>query len=132
MIAHDGTRWRVEWPKSAALVLIILNVVAYFLELVMLRAGSTWPMDLALQPAVAVHEGKVWQLVTTLFLHDPSRTGHLLFNMLWLWFVTPTLENAWGKYRVYATYAIAGLAGAVFTVLVGSLGTNVPMFENVW
>lgn len=132
MIAHDGTRFRVEWPKSAALVLILLNVIAYFVELVLLRAGSELPKDLALRPAIVVHEGKVWQLVTTLFLHDPARTGHLLYNMLWLWFVTPTLESAWGKYRVYATYAASGLAGALFTVAVGSLGTYVPLFENVW
>jgi membrane associated rhomboid family serine protease len=132
MLSYDGNRWRVQWPRSVALALIVVNAVAYFLELVLLRAGSDLPDQLMLTPAEVVGQGKVWQLFTTMLLHDPNQVAHLLYNMLWLWMVAPALEALWGPRRLLTTYVLAGLAGALFTVLVGALGLVFPPFASVW
>ena len=132
MIQNDGRRWRVLWPRSAALVLIVVNVVAYFLQLVLLRAGSTIPDELMLRPVEVVQSGKVWQLFSTLILHDPTRVGHLLYNMIWLWMVAPALEQAWGRRLLFARYFLAGLGGALLTLAVGALHPWIGSFSSVW
>jgi membrane associated rhomboid family serine protease len=45
----------------------------------------------------AVLRGRVWQIVTYMFLH--GSVGHLLFNMLALWMFGTKLERIWGTAR---------------------------------
>lgn len=59
----------------------------------------------------------VWQLVTYGFLHDPMGVGHILMNMLTLYFFGTMLELAVGTRRFTLTYFAALVAGAaVFLV----------------
>lgn len=55
----------------------------------------------------------VWQLFTYGFLHDTTGLGHVLFNMLNLYFFGTMLEGLVGSRRFVLTYFAAMLAGAV-------------------
>jgi membrane associated rhomboid family serine protease len=58
-----------------------------------------------------------WQLITYMFLHDPSGPFHLIFNMFGLWMFGSTLENLWGPRRFLIFYFICGIgAGLVHLV----------------
>jgi membrane associated rhomboid family serine protease len=59
----------------------------------------------------AVRSLYVWQLVTYLFLH--GSIGHLVFNMLALWFFGATLERDWGSKRFLKYYFLCGIAAGV-------------------
>lgn len=55
----------------------------------------------------------VWQLASYGFLHDPIGVGHILMNMLTLYFFGTMLESAVGTRRFTLTYFAALVAGAV-------------------
>ena len=62
----------------------------------------------AVQDGVA--RGSVWQLVTSMFLHQ--QLWHIGFNMFALWVLGPQLELAMGRARFLAVYLLSGLAGS--------------------
>jgi len=55
----------------------------------------------------------LWQLATYAFLHDIQSLGHVLFNMLTLYFFGSMLEGIVGTRRFAFTYAGSALAGAL-------------------
>ncbi|MEX2584321.1 MAG: rhomboid family intramembrane serine protease [Gemmatimonadota bacterium] len=57
----------------------------------------------------------VWTPVTYMFVH--LGVFHLLFNMLALFFFGPPLEDRWGSREFLKFYFIAGLGGALLSVL---------------
>ena len=65
-------------------------------------------------------EGELWRLITYQFLH--ANFTHLLFNMWALYFFGPVIEYALGPKRYLAFYLLCGVAGALFSSALGSLG----------
>ena len=65
-------------------------------------------------------EGEYWRLITYQFLH--ANTMHLVFNMWALYFFGPAVEEAMGARRYLAFYLACGVAGALFSSLLGSMG----------
>jgi membrane associated rhomboid family serine protease len=59
---------------------------------------------------------KPYQLFTYMFVHGGF--SHILFNMLSLAFIAPTLETHWGGKRFLSFYLITGIGAAVFSILV--------------
>ena len=75
----------------------------------------------ALIPAL-VAEGQVWRLVSSVFLH--SGFLHLALNMLSLYFLGSFVENAFGRGRFLALYALSGLSGGIAYLYFG--GFDIP------
>ena len=71
-----------------------------------------------LRPSDVLLEGRIWQLVTYMFLH--GNIGHILFNMLALWMFGTELEQIWGTRAFLRYYVIVGIAAALSTLLVSS------------
>jgi rhomboid protease GluP len=71
----------------------------------------------ALVPA-AVAAGKVWLLLSSMFLH--SGFIHLALNMLSLYFLGSFVEQAFGKGRFLALYLSSGLAGGIAYLYFGA------------
>lgn len=65
-------------------------------------------------------EGEVWRLITYQFLH--AGLMHLVFNMWALYFFGPLVEDAMGSGRFLLFYLSCGVAGALFSSLLASLG----------
>jgi membrane associated rhomboid family serine protease len=57
----------------------------------------------------------VWSWVTYMFLHGGF--GHLFMNMLTLFFFGPPLERTWGGRYFIRYYLVAGLGGALFSLI---------------
>ena len=62
-------------------------------------------------PTLAKH---FWTPLTYMFLHDG--VFHILFNMLWLYWIGQIFEEYLGKNRTLGLYLIGGFAGAFFFV----------------
>ena len=58
--------------------------------------------------------------MTAAFLHSPGQYLHIVFNMVALWFVGPTLENTLGRARYITLYLMSAVGGSVGSVLLAS------------
>lgn len=91
--------------------LIIINTAIYFLSF---AGGPEILSEYALIPA-SVFGGKVWQIVSYMFLH--GNLSHLFFNMYALLVFGIPVEQTWGSRNFLIFYFFAGI-GAGLTILV--------------
>jgi membrane associated rhomboid family serine protease len=103
-------------PISTALKAIIGANVAMFL---VTTALPQLRVQLGLVPMWVVHELRLWQLVTYMFIH--AGVLHILFNMLMLWFLGAELERLWGTRFFVKFYFVCGIGAGVLTVLLSLL-----------
>jgi membrane associated rhomboid family serine protease len=78
----------------------------------------------------AIRHGQVWRLITFQFLH--ASVGHLIMNMLGLFFFGLIVEGQFGSRRYLMFYLMCGMAGALMYVLLWACGilignADVPM-----
>jgi membrane associated rhomboid family serine protease len=69
-----------------------------------------------------------WGLVTSIFTHE--QFGHLLFNMLFLYFSGRFFEQYFSRRKLWLTYLFGGIAGGLLELMANNLfpalqGTNV-------
>lgn len=93
--------------------LLIANVAMFFVTSVSAYAG--WPLDayLAFRPDQLFTQ--FWGAFTYMFVH--GGIGHLLLNMLVLFFFGPPLEARWGGRELFRFYVIAGLGGVALSFI---------------
>jgi len=107
--------------------IISLNV-AVFLFQMLLRIISPAYSDalvrgLALYPEWHTTLFQPWRLVTYMFLH--GGIFHILFNMLWLWWMGRSVEQTLGPRTFTVIYLGSGIGGAIIDVIVAQfLGIN--------
>lgn len=74
-----------------------------------------------------VHQGQVWRLLTSAFLHSRYSVFHILLNMLALYWFGRTLEIMYGSREFLLFYLAAALCGsAAFVGLDLATGSRVP------
>ena len=117
--------------------LILINVVVYIAALLVLPKIGFSPSMLFMYPPLDQGSGfQAYQIVSHMFMHDPSGFSHILFNMLTLAFLGPMVETNLGAKRFLILYlasgfgamithfivsphvAVVGASGAVYGVLV--------------
>jgi membrane associated rhomboid family serine protease len=85
--------------------LIVANVVVFAAQMAM---PSLTPL-LWLRPAFVL--AQPWTLITYMFLH--GGVTHILFNMLFLYFVGPRVEQRLGGRNFIVLYFVSGIGGAL-------------------
>ena len=109
----------------AVKTLIITCVVAFLLEVFdRMAGGPAFILNFGLSPALVTHRFYLWQLVTYIFLHDPSNLLHILFNMLGLWMFGSELERLWGTRQFTKFFFICGIGAGLLTVLLSPNSTT--------
>jgi membrane associated rhomboid family serine protease len=102
--------------------LLISNIalfVAYYFAVVF---GYSWAFHpFGLIPDDVIHHFALWQLVTYMFLHDPTGFGHIVFNMLTLWMFGADLERTWGTRRFLNYYFLCGIGAGICVVIANLL-----------
>jgi membrane associated rhomboid family serine protease len=99
-------------PVSTALKAIMGANIVLFLASTFSR---TIIDQLGLVPFLFLHELRLWQPVTYMFLH--AGLFHILFNMLALWLIGTELERIWGTRYFVKFYFVTGVGAGVLTVL---------------
>lgn len=109
---------------NITLLLIIANVVVFFLDLI---TESFYPKIndyLALTPSLIIHGQYLWTLITSIFIH--ASFSHLFFNMVSLFFLGMLVERIIGKKRFFWFFIIAGIfAGLFFALMSGLFGYGI-------
>lgn len=107
--------------------LIAVNVILYIVPVLfglydnLIANFSVW--------APAIREGQTYRLLTGVFLH--GGLVHLLFNCYALYVIGAQVENFLGKFKFLLIYLVAGLSGALFSMIFGnyaSVGASGAIF----
>ncbi len=118
---------RMSWPKITPVVkwLLIVNFGVFLVGTIAFPRNIyvpqlTFPITLLEKWfAVFPHSLKsilqIWRLITYQFLHGDI--VHILFNMLGLYFLGPTLERHWHSKKFLIFYLGCGVAGGLFYTL---------------
>ena len=134
---HGQVQYQIAWPRPgrALIGIIIANVVAYVVQLVLLRANVREVELLYIRPRDVFVDGYIWQVVTYWWFHAPSAPTHLLLNMVMLWLFGSRLESRWGQRRFLQGYFLLGLGGSALVLLVGLLSRTdavAPLLPGFW
>jgi len=109
------------------LVFLLINIPAILLRLMgnnMLDSFANEYIALpAYLPTLLTH---FWTPVTYMFMH--ADIFHILFNMLWLFWMGQIFEEYLGNKRLLGLYIMGGLAGAAFYILSFNI---FPLFAGV-
>lgn len=70
------------------------------------------------------------QIITYMFLHDPSSPAHLFFNMFAVYMFGRTLEMVWGPRRFLVYYLLTGIGAAVAQELVYAIEYREIVFNS--
>lgn len=121
--------------NNAAKKIIAINVVV-FLVMVLFQVGSflfqlsnaaAFVQQYLTLPASFVNWlHQPWSIITYMFLHDGF--FHLLFNMLWLYWLGNLLQEYIGNKHVYRAYFIGGIFGGLIYMLAYTI---FPVFSSV-
>jgi membrane associated rhomboid family serine protease len=106
------------WLSGAAPVcktIILINVLVFVLQQFLPRE---FVEDyLAASADGILHHGRVWQLLTATFLHEPYTPFHLLWNMVFLWIVGREMEAFYGPRDFAALYLGAAIVSTLGWVI---------------
>ena len=98
--------------KTLCLICVGVFFLQEMLRLLFHDAGwYFWLYWFGLAPGEVIFHGRVWQLVTYLFLH--SGILHILFNLLYLAMFGADLERSWGSRRFYTYFFLCGIGAGV-------------------
>ena len=108
--------------------LIAVNVILYVIPILfgqyndLINNYSVW--------GPAICEGQYYRLLTGIFLHGGIL--HLLFNCYALYVIGSQVENFLGRIKFAIIYLVAGISGALFSVIFGgnfaSIGASGAIF----
>lgn len=117
---------------SATSVIIFANialfVIFYLATFLLGQAGNSAGAELltkwfALNPSLFV-KGYFWTLLTSMFMH--AGIGHLVINMISLFFIGGLVERIIGRKRFIWFYLISGVFAALFFVVFAYIGLYIP------
>ena len=109
---------RPAW--SATVVLLVVNVVAFILELICYGPHLAIPRDDYFALSVdGLRHGFAWQLLTYQFMHGGWL--HLLLNCWAIYVFGREVEGTLGRRRFLTLYFSSGVIGGLFQALAGVL-----------
>ena len=110
--------------------IIAINVIVFIFQAIFggIQVGGTsvnriMVQYLAFDPSLGTAITQPWRLVTYMFLHGSG--FHLLFNMLWLWWMGRSVEEGIGPRSFSVLFFGSGIGGAFFHIALSFLyGTS--------
>ncbi|MDR3237956.1 MAG: rhomboid family intramembrane serine protease [Spirochaetia bacterium] len=92
--------------------LLIINGAIFLIQLAAGSYGYTMQQIFGLSHEGLVHEFKLWQIFTYMFLHGGWL--HIIFNLLTLWMFAGSLEEIWGSKFFIKYYIYCGIGAGIF------------------
>src|SRR5207247_3032108 len=98
-------------------VLLVITFTKAILGLFMIQlddnhAFSRW---LAVPASVSMLMVRPWTLITYMFYH--YEFFHILFNMLWLYWMGKIFQEYLGNKKLFSTYILGGISGAILFII---------------
>ncbi|MCY2974736.1 MAG: rhomboid family intramembrane serine protease [Planctomycetota bacterium] len=130
---HDRSYYREDdfaaglapsWNQKSAVATIIIACVAVFLaEILLFSRSFSLQTFLSLSTSDLERPWMLWRALTYGFTHSTDNIGHILWNMLGLWFLGRIVENHYGRAEFFRAYLVAivvsGLVSIIFRAATG-------------
>lgn len=114
-VFHSGSKLNLLIAINV-LVFLLINIPAVLFELFGNSLVNSYATDyLALPSYLPKLAIRFWTPLTYMFMHDGIL--HILFNMLWLYWMGQIFEEYLGNKRIVGLYLLGGLAGAATFIL---------------
>lgn len=118
---------RISLPPLTPAVkwLLIINFSVFVISFLIKPLGVLLDSLFAVSTLSVFESLQLWRVITYQFLH--ANPNHVIFNMLWLYFFGPTLENLWSSKRFLLFYLTCGaMGGFLYPILyyMGIPGVN--------
>src|SRR5437667_3102431 len=110
-------RDNVPTPWSITIVLLVFNILVFFLEYSDGSRSKNWFLEYGALSLEGLKQGFIWQFITFQFLH--GGLPHLVFNSLGLYFFGRPLEGMLGRRDFLKLYLFSGVIGGVLQALLG-------------
>lgn len=101
--------------------LLIINFLLYLVEILFPQFTNNGLLRHLGLHYVASDSFNPAQVLTYMFLHDPTNPLHILFNMFSLWMFGRILEQVWGGRRFFVFYMVCGIGAALVQEAVWAL-----------
>lgn len=115
----DASRRRARLPIATAII-IVLNVLVFFLEL---QGGNAFVYQWAAVPAYITSGHNLITLLTSMFLH--GSWFHIIGNMIFLWAFGPAMEDLMNPWLFTLFYLLGGLV-AMFAQVAAAPHSFIP------
>ncbi|TGL35292.1 rhomboid family intramembrane serine protease [Leptospira koniambonensis] len=113
-------------PQGIAF-LMATSIVINLLQLILFYSGFDFITPIFGLNAILITKFYYfWQLFTYSFLHSPNYLPHLIFNMLYLYFIGSVLEKQWETKPFLKNYFFFTFTGAIGGLIFWSLGWAGP------
>ncbi len=100
--------------------IILINVVFFMVQTLGGATLNVWLVrNLGFDPAFPTFLTQPWRLVTYAFLH--ANFMHILFNMLWLWWMGKSVEEAVGPRSFTVIYMGAAILGGLLDAAIAQV-----------
>lgn len=128
----DDIKFRIVHGNNSLLHLIAINVALFLLMAIPLGIISLFGLDkmnsvygwvsewFFLPGTFSKFITRPWTLVTHFFMHSFG-IGHILWNMLFLWWFGQIYHNLMGNQRTIQLYVLSGLTGGVAFLLANQM-----------
>lgn len=104
--------------------LIIINVICWFIQILIPSRFGIDITDLFGLHYWSSEKFHIYQIITNMFLHDPSSISHLLFNMFGLFMFGTAVEQAWGGRKFLFFYIFCGIGASIVQELSWVIDTH--------
>ncbi|MDR0995730.1 MAG: rhomboid family intramembrane serine protease, partial [Tannerella sp.] len=98
--------------------LIIINILFWLASIVLPKTTGIDVTDWLGLHVPGAHHFNLIQIVSYMFLHDPSGVTHILFNMFAVWMFGRILEYEWGGKRFLIYYLVTGMGAGLVNIMV--------------
>jgi membrane associated rhomboid family serine protease len=115
MYRNEGSELRSSLPRPGrglrAVLLTLFCVWLAFAVAINWAGASAELFVLFCGNTARIASGEVWRLLTAPLMHHPNSLGSILLMLLGLYFLSPSLESAWGAKR-FIQFLIAAAVGS--------------------
>ncbi len=142
MTLWENITYKIKYAQSKLFVLIGINVAIYLAinipavleQLFVTGLGKSYILALSeeyltMPSALDKLATRFWTPFTYMFMH--ASILHILFNMLWLYWMGQIFEDFLGKKRTVGLYIMGGLAGALFVLLAYNLVPALKVLNGI-
>lgn len=118
----DEKRHRVSNSISKITLLIVINIVVFFITGIFGSLQARTPANESVYSYLAVHSylptllSRFWTLATFMFVNTSSLLS-FIFGMLWFYWIGQIFEDFVGSKRLLTLYILGGLGGALLFIL---------------
>ena len=108
-------------------VFLLINILKALMQLFMLSMNDYVDITdwLAVPASFPLLITRPWTLITYMFLHEEF--FHILFNMLWLYWMGQIFQEYLGNKKLVSTYILGGISGALLYIIAFNL---FPLFST--